>query len=135
MKTTRIPLLLAAALVLAACSGNPPRERQAESLALYQAAAGEPVDSLWFPRLHSWEPLGEDRLVVRTGPGRAYLLQVERPCTELPWANAISLTSSTGSVHARFDAVLVAKQRCRILEIRPVDEAAYRTARVESRRD
>ncbi len=135
MKTSRLPWLLTAALALVACSGNPPRERQAESLALYEAAAGEPVDSLWFPRLHSWEPLGEDRLVIRTAPKRVFLLQVERPCTELPWVNAISLTSSTGSVHARFDSVLVGKQRCRILEIRPVDEAAYRESRAASRRE
>lgn len=118
---------------LVACSSTPLREREARALAEYEAAAGDPVDSFWFQRLHSWESLGEDRLLVRSGPSKAFLLTVERPCTELPWANSIALTSSTSSVHAKFDNVLVGQQRCRITEIRPVDESAVRRARAEGR--
>jgi len=129
MKPHSAALMGMIVLLAAACSATPPREREANALARYEAFAGEPVDSMWFQRLHSWESLGEEHVLVRTTPSKAYLLTVERPCSELPWANAIGLTSTSRSVHARFDHVLVNKQRCRILEIRPVDDTAARKAK------
>jgi hypothetical protein len=124
----RIFLLTAAAMAVAACSSTPPRERMANNLAEYRAAAGEPVASFWFRGLKSWEPLGEEHVVIRTGPRDIYLLTVERPCNELPWALSISITSSNSRVYARFDNVIVREQRCRIQSIQPVDRDALRQA-------
>lgn len=127
--TGAIAMLAALALLLGACSSVPPRERMANSLAEYQAAAGDAVGSFWFPRLQSWEPLGEQYVLIRTGPRDMYLLTLEQPCNELPWASSIGLSSSTNRVHAKFDAVLVRDQRCRILQIQPVDRDALKQAR------
>jgi hypothetical protein len=129
--TRVVPLLAAAALVLGACSSVPPRERMAGNLAEYQAAAGESVNSFWFPRLQSWEPLGEEYVLIRTGPRDMYLLTLEKPCNELPWASSIGLSSSTNRVHSKFDAVLVGDQRCRILQIQSVDRDALKQARAQ----
>lgn len=110
-------------LMLAACSSVPYQQRVAERRAAYEAAAGAPVQS--FRLLHSlwsWESLGEDDLVVFTRSDRAWLLEVPG-CTDLPFANAIALTSSINEVRVGFDQVLTGRANfpCFIRQIRPID--------------
>lgn len=110
-------------MTLAGCSSVPYQQRVAERRAAYIAAAGAPVQgfrlrhSLW-----SWESLGRDDLVVFTEPDRAWLLEVPG-CTDLPFANAIALTSSIDEVRVGFDQVLTghANFPCFIRQIRPID--------------
>lgn len=126
------PILFVSVLLLAACATRPD-DREAAALARYEAAAAEPVASFRFQRLDGYTVLGPERVVVWTRPREAFLLAVDAPCSELPWVSAIGLTSSLGSVHARFDAVLAGRERCRIREIRPVDVKALREAERKAR--
>lgn len=96
--------------------------------------AGESMSSMPFFRSYDFEPLGDDALLLWESPGRAYLLNVEDFCPDLPSARAIAINSKGSTVSARFDSITVsgrgqsANNRCRILEIRPVDVKAMKAA-------
>jgi hypothetical protein len=123
------------ASLLAACATPGPREREAAALARYQAAAGEPVPRFQYFSLREWTPLGDSHLALWTRHREAWLLTVESPCNELPWAMQVGLDAASGnSVSARFDAIVVRGQRCRILEIRPVDVAKLKESEADARR-
>lgn len=125
MRFCSCALLLAVAV--GACAQT--REVQERNLAEYMEYAGEPVDHFRFWRLTSWELVGPRQLVVWPTLKEAWLLTVDQPCTDLEWAKAISLTSSAHTVSARFDSVDVGREKCRIMEIRPIDYAQYRKDR------
>lgn len=131
MSFTRILPIGAAMAMLAACSSVPVAQRQAA----YQSAAGAPVTSFrFFAPLWSWEPLGTDQLVVYTRPKEAWLLDVPG-CTELPFANAIGLTSNLDQVSVHFDKVLTGRSfiPCAIQQIRPVDMARFKSTQQAQR--
>ncbi len=120
-----VPLLLAA---LAACqSGIPRHESQAEIRARYVSYAGAPLERLtYLGHFYSWESLGNNQLVVYTTPSDAFLVTVTPPCTDLPWAQTIGLTSTAGTVYPRLDSVTVKGWRCPIAQIQRVDYSRMR---------
>lgn len=135
--TRKLPLALAVAgsLALAACATNPEQiaraeAKQAAKVQPYLDHAGEPVSSFrLFGHVSSWNPLSDHQLVVRTGVNDSYLLEVDRTCQNLTFANFIGLVTRTGNtVQSGFDYVRFDDgfqgQRCRITEIRPVDADA-----------
>lgn len=130
----RILASLALATLLAGCASDPAR-RDAEQLALYRDHAGTPVPSFpYYGHMSSWTPLGDTSLAIWTTPSRAWLLEVDGPCNDLVFAQAVQLTAGTGRVHARFDHVKPigtgpGAMPCRIREIRPIDVAGLRAAR------
>ena len=134
-------LALAAALtapVLTGCATDAGL-REEQRLALYREHAGEPVDSFrYFGRISGWTPLGDTALALWTRPSEVYLLELSGRCSDLEFANAITVTHQSGSVHARFDDVLVLGPNtmripCRIQRILPVDSAALKQAEREMR--
>lgn len=108
-------------------------EREQQRLEQVQASAGAPVDSVRFYRTRSWEPLGDHSLLVWESSQRAYLLEVDTPCNELPWAKTIAIVTQTHMLNARFDKVKVGRQDCRIMQIRPIDVNSLRAAERETR--
>lgn len=122
-----------AVMVLAGCSsgGIPKREDETQVRVRFAAYAGEPIDRMtWMGQYYSWEPIGENQLVVFTTPSDAYLLKVSGPCTDLKFVTSIGLTSTGSVVYSRLDSVKVRHWRCPIAEIRKVD---YRRMRAEMR--
>ena len=134
------PALLAFAF-LAGCASNPV-QRDLDQLALYRAHAGDAVDSIqYLGRMSSWTALGPEALAIWLSPTRAYLIDVDGPCGELAYAQAIQLSAAAGRLNARFDTVSplgtgIHPVPCRIREIRPLDtpalKAAQRAARASS---
>ena len=130
-------LSLAATLATAGCATD--RLGDAERLDIYRAHAGAPVASFhYFTSLNGWTPLGEAALAVWARPSEVYLLELNGRCPGLDFAQAISVTSQMGTVHARFDKVLVLDPParpipCQIREIRPVDIKAIRHAEQDRR--
>ena len=126
-----LPALLVASA--ASCASHPAQDDSAK-LALYRSHAGEPVRSFhFFGRLDSWTPLGDRVVAVWTRPREAWLLDLDGPCNGLQYTVAIGLTSSAGTVNARFDKVLVRdggpmNLPCIIQSIRPLDVAAIKAA-------
>ena len=128
------PVLLAAALV--ACASTPEKQASdAAKLALYRAHAGVPVRSFhFFGRLDSWTSLDDRTVAVWTRPSEAWLLDLDGTCNGLQFTPFIGLTSSAGTVSARFDKVLVRDGSpmrnlpCIIQTIRPLDVKAIKQA-------
>jgi len=142
MKPTRrrwIPVVLAliAGAVVAPATADT-LVRQEAALALFQRHAGEPVKRMPTFTLSDWRPLGKTHVAVFRGPVAAWLIQVQDGCHGLDWARTIGLTSTGGTVSARFDRVVfrdgigpgARRETCRIEEIRPVD---YRKVRADEK--
>jgi hypothetical protein len=131
LKMMSVPFaLLALALALPAQALT---DKEAERLAEYQRFAGEPVGDMPFWRLQKYEAFGTEALVVWTAVNTAWLIKVQSPCTELPWASAVGLSSNGNRVSAKFDHVVVGKDRCTIASIQPVDYKALRAARKDEK--
>ena len=132
MKT---PILMAGiCLALAACATTGPLS-STERLDLDRAHAGAPQNDMqFFGSLNGWTELGDSALAVWTRPSEAYLLELNGPCQDLPYATAIGLTSSMGRVSSRFDKVLVRdptggpRLPCFINSIRKLDVKALRAS-------
>jgi hypothetical protein len=133
--TMRWALVLAGACVVTGCATggtSKASQREAASLARYEAAAGEPVRSFRYFRLDNFVVLGEDTLAVWSNPRQAWLLTVDAPCPGLRWSMTLGMTSSFNRVYAGADAIQVEQSRCRIRSIRPVDVAALRGSEREA---
>lgn len=123
---------------VAACATTP-RMSDSERLALYRANAAAPVKSFhYFGRLDGWTPLGDSALAVWTRPNQAYLLELQGPCQDLAFANAISVTDQSGEVYQRFDKVIVLNRSaiplpCFISQIRPLNVQAIKQAQRDIR--
>lgn len=135
----RLITATALCLCLAACatSGRLTTEQKVQ---LYRAHAGAAQNDMPFTSsLSGWQELGDSALAVWTRPGEAYLLELSGPCPDLPYAQAIGLTSRVGRVAARFDKVLVGgpgpgpQMPCFIARIRPLDIKALRVAEQDLR--
>jgi hypothetical protein len=119
---------------LAACAGvkRDAAEAEAPPLDLYQAHAGAPVDRFHYPlRLRGWHAVDREHLVVRTDTNTAYLLQVAGGCVGLRTAHRIGMTtrSARNVVSSGLDEITLEHDRCRIIEIRPLDYQGFRAER------
>lgn len=131
---SRKPVVLAvfAATALAACASGP-RMSDAERLALLNAHAGEPVNSIRHPgRFAGWSAVGNSALLLRVRRNDVYLLDLT-PCHDLPFAQAIRISNRGATIASRFDSVTpvgpgtsAVRVRCHIRSIRPIDVAALR---------
>lgn len=136
----KTPLLIAGlCLALAGCATTG-RLGSAEKLDLYRAHAGAAQNDMqFFGSLNGWTELGDSALVVWTRPSEAYLLELNGPCQDLPYATAIGLTSRMNRVSARFDKVLVRdptagpRVPCFIKTIRRLDVKSLRADEKEMR--
>jgi hypothetical protein len=127
-----IALTMLAVAALSACSSIPPAQRDAQLLARYSDYAGPRVsDFRYYGHFQTFQPLGRDKLFVRTGVNDAYLISVF-PCFNLEFATRIGVTSSLGAVRSGFDDVIAEGERCRISEIRPVNYKQLRADLKES---
>lgn len=131
------PSLLAGVVVAlaAGCSSVPYAQRLNQRQAAYAAAAGAPVTHFrFFTPLWSWEELGPDQVAIYTRPKEAWLLDVPG-CTQLPFTNAIGLTSNLNQVSINFDKVLTGRGSfpCTITRIRPVDVTRLKAVQQEQR--
>jgi hypothetical protein len=119
-----VAISLVVTAMLAGCAADPHQvEQDNQRQAAYAAAAGSPVGSFrFFSPLYSWEPLGNDQLVVYTRPTQAWLLDVPG-CPDLPFTNVIGLTSNMHQVTVMLDKVLTGRRNfpCTITRARPLD--------------
>ncbi len=124
MRSHTFPGAVLCALLLPACASMAQPGADSES-ALYLKHAGQPIPEFTSFGLDGWMAAGRDRLVVTDGPGKAYLIQVQQPCTNLKFANTIGVTSTARTI-SRLEHVRVGRERCPIAEIRRVDLKALR---------
>jgi hypothetical protein len=139
MKTaSRFAIAALTAAVSLAAFAQSPKQRDAENLARFQRHASPPQDSMHYFRIDNFQYLGknaqgEDAVALWTGVNQVYLLMLQSPCINLEYANAIGLTSTSGSVNARMDFIKYDHGRqCRIETIQGVD---YKAVRAEMARE
>lgn len=108
--------------------------KYAQRKAFVTEFAGAAKSSVPFSRSYDFEPLGDDALLLWETSNRAYLLGVDNFCRNLTWAHAIQIDNKGSSINAKFDSIKVLSRdnsfndKCRILEIRPVDVKAMKAA-------
>ena len=117
-----------AALALTLMSGlaqADTREYEKKELARFERYAGEPVKEFPMFELWQWQVLGPHQLVVWSTIRDAWLIRVDKGCNNLEWAHGLSVTQEMRQrVTEKFDFVVFKDQRCKIVEIRPVDYRA-----------
>ena len=136
----KLLIALAAALVLSACASGPSLST-ADRLALYQAHAGQPVQSFQLARNFRWTSLGDQAVAVWGVGNQGHLLEMRSRCSGLGFASRIHITNSMGRVSARFDRVIplnasgsnMQQSSCTIWTIRPLDTAALNDSKREMR--
>lgn len=122
---------IAALFALTACATSAERRQfQQEQLAIYNKYAGEPVDQIRSFRLIGWQPAGDLSILLEARLNQWYWLDVDGPCMDLPFAQAIGFKTTMNTLQARFDSLIVEGRPCRIRTIRPID---YKAARAELR--
>ena len=101
------------------------RAHEKEELARFSRYAGDPIDQFPMFDLWQWQVVGPQNVVVWSKINEAYLIGVDKPCTNLEWAHGLSLTQEMRQkVTKKFDFVVFRDQRCKITEIRPIDYQA-----------
>ncbi|SHH73396.1 DUF6491 family protein [Ferrimonas marina] len=101
-------LLLAWGLVLAGCSSEPYVEDPK-----YSFSELEQVQRIENYRMNSWEALDNQAVLIQQSPRTWYLLILQRPDPNLTFANVVLVSSTVGSVEARFDTVSTPLERGR----------------------
>ena len=121
MKTLTAILLSAALAGASVTTGAAAEQSKGDKLlAKYEPYLGEPVKSFTAMQHDSWQQISRTQLVLYTTINDAYMLTVDSNCPELPFAQTIGVTSTTSSI-STFDSVLVRGNRCRIMQIQPID--------------
>jgi hypothetical protein len=126
----RLPFLalLPVALLAGCMSGGRTR---AETLAVYQAHAGEPVRQIRYYSPIGWEEIDDEHILLTMRPRESYLMRLSGPCLDYDAGSPVLVVSSTaGYVASGFDRVSLGQSHlsCRIEEIRPLDVQAMRAA-------
>ncbi len=123
IKTKLAPVLM---LALPACGAMADtKEHQAEELARFRSFAGAPVDEFKMVDVFQTQIVGDNNVVIWPTINTAYLLTVDKPCSNLSFAQGFAVTQEQSmKVSKAFDLVYFDHQRCRITEIRPVDYKA-----------
>lgn len=97
-------------------------QAQKKQLERFEPYLQDPVDQFDFPSLYKSQAVGTDKVVVWPSADAAYLLTVETPCGQLPTAAQIGMTTQAAhTVTRQVDSVTAGSDRCRILEIEPID--------------
>jgi hypothetical protein len=126
MKSIGMKGLVLLALGIAASSAlADTKEHQAEELARFRSFAGAPVDEFNLVNVFQTQIVGDTNVVVWPTINTAYLLTVDKPCSNLSFAHGFAVTQEQAmKVSKNFDFIKFDNQRCRITEIRPVDYKA-----------
>ncbi|WP_223788150.1 DUF6491 family protein [Marinicella meishanensis] len=121
MKTMLIGLLV---LLLAACQENTRKRIDYAAFVEAQELVAQPRVTQF--RFQGWQPLDERFLILRSNQRQSYLIELNSFCSELPFAQAITMDQSSSlSLVAKFDAIRVPgqiSQRCPIKHIYVLDE-------------
>lgn len=128
---TKMILVLAALLPLAACASQMTPKQRADYAMQVQAAALAPVNhiNLTGSGFYAWKAINDHQIVSYLTPKRAYLFDLP-PCPGLEQTQAILISSRMGQVNIRFDSVTTSQMGvpCQIQRIRPLDMQKLKAA-------
>jgi len=78
-------------------------------------------------QIDGWRNLDDRSIIVWATPFDPYLIELSRRSPDLRYTNTVGLTSSAGSVHEKFDSVIVDGIRYPIKAIYKLDRKSART--------
>ena len=74
----------------------------------YAGAEMKPVDKMrTFNQIDGWRPINRDTLIIWATPFKPYLVELTRPTQHMRFEQTIGVTSTAGTVYAKFDDVIV----------------------------
>jgi hypothetical protein len=121
---TRLLVILAVVVPLAACAATLTPKQRAAHAARVQAAALAPVTHINLVNngFYAWHAINDHQVVAYLTPRRAYLLDLP-PCPGLEQTPAIVITSRMGQISINFDTITTSLVGvpCPIKRIRPLD--------------
>jgi hypothetical protein len=127
---SRLLVPVAALGLMAGCvtvAPSPP-SKDAQTFLNY---AGPPIDNFtYLGRYYGVRVLGGPYVALWTTNSDGYLIKVMEPCTNLPFANKIDLTSASRTVTRNYDYVIVGQDRCHIDTIQRLDIEAMKQAHI-----
>ena len=85
-------------------------------------------------RMHSWYAVDNETLIVWVSAFDPYLIELSTPSPHLRFAHVIGVTESAGSVHSRFDSVLIDGFKHRIAAIYRLSAEDARAMRANAAR-
>lgn len=112
--------LLLVAVLAAGCASATSVRRSDLAFEKYAPYLGDPVRSITAFRIHSWESVSRDKVILWTGVNEAHLVTISGSCPDLMFADQIGVTS-TGRQISTFDKIVVRRDTCLIETIRPID--------------
>lgn len=83
--------------------------------------------------LKGWGPLGGTRFALRSGAGRAYLIEVAPPCLTLGAVRTLGITAARSRIEIGKDEVIADGRRCIVQRIARLDLAALDAIRATPR--
>ncbi len=125
---------VALATLLAGCSNTPTMSYEEKNIAYADYIVSNKLESLkkinTF-RLHGWQSLTNDYLILSTSPKKKFLIEVNGYCPDLGFAHAIKINQSMSSMlSTRFDSISVINGdmashqiKCHIKTIHQIDKA------------
>ncbi|MBS0376132.1 MAG: hypothetical protein JSR73_16245 [Proteobacteria bacterium] len=123
----------AALVVLLAFGGCATTRHGRTTLAEMQPFAGASIDSFHFYRLHDWQAVDDQHVVIWTDPWTAYLITTAGPCFELDFAWRLGVSATLDRV-SRFEALFPGDHaRCPVADIQPLDVKRLNAARKAAR--
>lgn len=125
---------VAFAALLAGCSNTPTMSYEEKNIAYADYIVSNKLQSLkkinTF-RLHGWQSLTNDYLILSTSPKKKFLIEVNGYCPDLGFAQAIKINQGMSSMlTTRFDSISVIGSdvgshhiKCHIKTIHKIDKA------------
>ena len=96
--------------------------------------AGAPEQHVPFVQYQSFEPVSERSLILYETMNRAYLVDIEESCWNLPYVRGIFVNHGGNTLSIAFDSILIGDRSCRITGIRPLDVKAMKAAKNPERK-
>lgn len=127
-------LLLISGSVFAADENSASPNKYQGRLDFVTRFAGEPKNSIPYVRNYSFEPLGNNALLMKESGNNAYLLSLENGCNNLTNAKSINVNYRGSTINTKFDSVRVVSrknnmsEKCQISLIQPIDLKAMQEA-------
>lgn len=90
--------------------------------------AGAPEQRVMFVQYEGFEPVNERSLILFETVNRAYLVDIEESCWNLPYVQGIIVNHSGNTLSTAFDSITIGDRTCRITAIRPLDVKALKAA-------
>lgn len=124
IKQVTVALTVAGLLVGCAATDNDHEAKMAAYENFLTVEQIEPVEQIRAFKIHGWQSIDRERLIISTSPKKRYLINLQGPCMDLDFTHTIRVNRSTNSIlSAKFDSISVPRSpemKCFVKSIYPL---------------